>query len=287
MHQRILFSIVALSGLLCGAIWSAPARAVSGYRKATEDDEVVKNKLFPKKEKVELEGPSIGGILNQSYVNTFLVGAGVNYYFSEMWGFGVEGAIALNQDKDARDCIENFYNDFKFNIDDECGSSDNLSAPANFGPAYVPIRETKYILGANAIWSPIYGKQLLFLSATSYFDLFFIFGGGLVISDYYAQQTDLKNGKTSRNKYYDPDQPPAGNNSKPGAEVNEKYAYGIDGRPAPTTESSPMINFGIGQKYHFMKRFHIKAELRNYTLIATQTGFDNFFTLSGGLGVRF
>ena len=48
-----------------------------------------------------------------------------------------------------------------------------------------------------------------------------------------------------------------------------------------------MINLGLGQKFHFMKRFHIKAELRNYTLLATPTGFDNFFTLWGGIGVRF
>lgn len=261
--------------------------AVGGYKKATEDDEVVKNKLFPKKEKVEVNGPNFGAILNQSYVNTFLIHGGINYYSSELWGFGVEGAFALNQDKDARNCIENFYNDFAFSVDDECGPASGLNGKANYGPAYVPIRETKYIIAGNAVYTPVYGKQLLFLSATSYFDLFFIFGAGVVISDYYPQQTDLKNGKTSRNKFYDPDQPDSASNVKPGAGADETTSYGIDGRPAPETSTSPMINVGIGQKYHFMKRFHIKAELRNYTLLATPTGFDNFFTLWGGFGVRF
>lgn len=281
MKIRHLF---AASITLVLLISSSNLFAVGGYKKATEeDDDVVKNKLFPKREKVEINGPNFGGILNQSYVNTFLVDGGINYYFSELWGFGLEGAFAINQDKDARNCIENFYNDFDFKVDSECGSSNNLSSPANYGPAYVPIRETKYIIGGNAIYSPIYGKQLLFLSATSYFDLFFIFGAGVVISDYYPEQTTLKNGNVSRNKNYDP----TAGGTKPGAEAGDTTSYGIDGRPAPETSTSPMINVGIGQKYHFMKRFHIKAELRNYTLLATPTGFDNFFTLWGGIGVRF
>ena len=44
---------------------------------------------------------------------------------------------------------------------------------------------------------------------------------------------------------------------------------------------------GIGQKVHFGKKCHAKAELRNHLVLGTPGGFDMFFTLWGGVGMRF
>ena len=37
---------------------------------------------------------------------------------------------------------------------------------------------------------------------------------------------------------------------------------------------------------HFYERFYFKAELRNYTLLQTEAGYDTFFMLWAGLGAR-
>ena len=63
------------------------------YRKATEGSDVVKNKLYPKRKKVEIAVPNLGLVMNQSYVNTFLVGGGFTYYLSESWGASVEAIV--------------------------------------------------------------------------------------------------------------------------------------------------------------------------------------------------
>ena len=57
------------------------------YRKATESGDVVKNNLYPKRKKVDIAVPNLGLVMNQSYVDTFLVGGGFIYYISESWGY--------------------------------------------------------------------------------------------------------------------------------------------------------------------------------------------------------
>ena len=57
-------------------------------------------------------------------------------------------------------------------------------------------------LSGNYVWNPVYGKQLLFLSATSYFDLFFELGGGVMMSDFYPERNVLNNGNEPRAPYY-------------------------------------------------------------------------------------
>lgn len=251
--------------------------------RSDNNKDVVKRKLFTKRKKIELNGPNVGVILNQSYLDTFLIHGGVNYYFSEVWGVGVEGAFAMNSDKFARECVETFVNDPDSEVGDECGpNAVDGSGRANYGPAYVPVREIENIIAVNAVWNPVYGKQLLFRSATNYFDLFFTFGGGLAFSKFYPKKTTLNNGKSSRGAIAEDEDP-----LSVGAEPDETDSYGTAGRPEPESQSNVLINIGIGQKYHFWKRFNIKAELRNYTLVGTDAGFDNFFTVWGGFGVRF
>ncbi len=144
------------------------------YRRAVDDKDNVKDKLFTKKGRVELNLPDLGMVLNTAFVDTYLVHGGITYYRSEEWGFGLEGSMGLNRDRDERECLENFYNDPKNKITarNAVAVVNWITAPLNYGPAYMPIREMKYIIAGNAVWNPLYGKQLLMLSATSYFVFF-------------------------------------------------------------------------------------------------------------------
>jgi outer membrane beta-barrel protein len=259
------------------------------YRKASEGDDVVKDKLFPKKGKIEINGLNVGAILNESYITTVVFHGGITYFSSETWGFGIEGLFASNTDNSARFCIEHFYNDPLGNVSAQCDSAldepgANLQGAekANYGPAYVPIRAVKYAVAATAVWNPVYGKQLFMLSGTGYFDLFLTMGAGLLFSDYYPLKTVLNNGKITRGNY------PADGSTDPipGADAADTGSYGVLGRPDPVQESTFMITTGVGQKYHFAKRFNLKVELRNYLLVGTDSGFDLFFTLWGGVGIR-
>jgi len=273
---------------------NASFAADTNYKKSTEGDEVVRNKLFPKKSRIELAVPNFGMIMNQSYLNTFLVGTGLSYFWSETWGVNLEFMYALNQDRGERKCIESFYNNFSYQISEpECEAQQPLSDTelrsknGNFGPAYVPIREINYLLTLNAVWNPVYGKQIMFLSATNHFDLFVTFGGGLAFSTYYPLSTKLKDGSTDSRGCPTPQgsaQPTCGYLP---SDRGGQLMHGPDGRPTPENQTNFMVDVGAGQKFHFMNRMHIKAELKNYTLLGTPQGFDNFFTLVGGFGVRF
>ena len=271
------------------------------YNKATEGGDVVKRKIYPRASKFEIDGEA-GMILNQSYINTFLVGATGNYFFDETWGLSLGFTMGLNSDKEERTCIESFY----FDPNDElssgpCGGpaaldgadSDNDGFP-RYGPAYVPIRELNYALSANLLWTPVYGKQLVLLSATSYFDLFFEFGLGINSSTFYPKLDKLRNGNDARGVYQEvedgaseTDKQAAKNaNAKIGATADDIDSYGEAGRPDAVDETNIAVNFGVGQKFHFGKMFHLKVSLRMTTLVATSTGFENLVSLSGGFGLR-
>ncbi len=264
------------------------------FHNATDDKDVVKNKLFPKNKKFEIVGPDFGVILNESYISTYLLHLGGTYYTSEEWGFGLDLAFAMaNSDKFERTCIENFYNDPKYKVDEECAKGDpaankqlqDSGGSANMGPAYVPIREVKMILTANATWNPLYGKQLFAHTATSYFDMYLTFGGGIARSDVYPKSTKLRDGRPSRALVIN-ESNPAGT-AATGADPSETTLYGEAGRPDPETQTNLVLMTGIGQKYHFLEHFNVKMELRNYILLGTESGFDTFFTLWGGVGMRF
>jgi outer membrane beta-barrel protein len=287
LRQKARFVGAALALLA-----TSPAFAgVGGYRKATEGEDVIKNKMYPKSGRVELNGLNVGKILNQSYIDTYVLNGGVNYFWSETWGLGVEMTYAINQDRPERECIENFYNDPDYEIGPECGSSENISntngnnTTGNYGPAYVNIREYNYLFSGHGIWNPIYGKEIFFLSGVVNFDVFVTMGGGLAMSTFYPLDTKLKNGKESRGTF-----PPDGTaGERPGTEPDEEGGpyYGKEGRPDPQKQTNIFLEGGVGQKVHFGKKFHAKAELRNHLVLGTPGGFDMFFTLWGGVGMRF
>ncbi|MEZ4744190.1 MAG: outer membrane beta-barrel domain-containing protein [Bdellovibrionota bacterium] len=287
---KLSMAIVILSFSI--ALLPAQSAAQSNYNKAVEGGEVVRNKLFPKKNKVEINGPNLGMILNQSYIDSYVAHGGINYFVNEEWGFGIEGLVATNKDKSERTCIENFFNNPPPRESILPCSPDPSVIPDNskvtYGPAYVPIREIDYIVAATAVWNPIYGKQLFFLSATGYLDLYLTMGGGLVFSKFYKKQTQLGNGNPSRGETSaEGTGGPSIGTTADEIDTNGNHYYGIEGRPEAEENTNAMFTLGIGQKYHFAKRFNFKIELRNYTLIGTDAGFDLFFSLMSGVGMRF
>lgn len=275
----LFVTTLSLSIVLCLV---APSALAFKYRKATEGSAVVLRKMYPKKNKFELDADA-GVIMNSSYVDTFLLRGGGHFFFKEVWGVGAEFTMAMPSDKNERQCIEQFYNDPDDDIGGECGGVDpEFNERTNWGPAYAPIREINSMITGHLIWNPIYGKQLFMLSAVSYFDVFVIMGGGMAMSTYYPLQTELTNGNPARGTY--PKEESDGNPDNIGTQ--DESLIGIDGRPEAESNSNIVMEFGVGMKYHFLKRFNFKMELRNYTLLMTQAGFDNFFTLMGGFGVR-
>ncbi|NRA65194.1 MAG: outer membrane beta-barrel domain-containing protein [Pseudobacteriovorax sp.] len=295
----MFFRIICLSLLSLNLCFSDHGFAAGAYRKATEGGDVVKDKIYPKFETWEFSVPNFGLIMNQSYVNTYLVSGGINYFFSETWGFGLDFTIGSNSDKGERFCIENFFYDPEDEVGSACGDASLLDGAdengnnfPRFGPAYVPVREIDTMIIANMTWTPVYGKQLIFMSGTSYFDLFIEMGMGIANSTFYAKRDILANGNSPRD-VFTPEtgtaeqiQQAQERNSQIGAQISETSAYGEAGRPDPKSETNLMFNFGIGQKFHFSKRFHVKVYLRNMTLLGTAQGFDNLLAIMGGAGMR-
>lgn len=267
------------------------------YERVTDSSEVVLNKLFPKKEKVELDG-KLGLVLNSSYIQTFLATGGITYFLSEEWGVTGEASLALNSDKSERGAIESFYNDPNDVIGPEFGDLATLKesgdADANLGPAYVPIRELQYIFTLNANWNPIYGKQIILLSATNYFDFFINFGGGFAASKFYPKKPSYSSsggdipfrGKFCVKKDAEA-VPPKCTKDKPNPGTLDETLTGLEGRPESESKTNVLGHAAIGQRFHFFRRFVLTGSIEDYMLLGTESGFDNFLVINGGLGVRF
>lgn len=277
------------------SILSAPTLMGATYRKATEGREVIKRKLYPRTNKAEVNG-NFGAILNQSYVNTFLVGGSINYFFTESYGISVKFDLGLNTDKSERTCIESFFYDPDDEVSSACGEPSLLANTEDgfprYGPAYVPIREISTITALNFLWSPIYGKQLLLLSATSYFDLFIEAGVGFATSDFYEKRDVLRNGNEPRAPKVVGGDNAEEKNERIGARADDRsvdglLSYGIEGRPDPESQFHPIINLGVGQKFHFARLFFINVDFRYAGLVGTSQGFESLFILQSGIGARF
>lgn len=297
---RLLLAALLLH--LSAPVWGKKHK---GYHKATEGQAVVVRKLFPQKNRIEVNA-NFGAIMNQSFIDTMILHGGISYHFSEEWGLALEGVMAMNQDRAERTCIESFYNDFrdkniieKNQLRSKCYEGDlgdkgkNISTyegQINIGPAYMPITEVGNLFSLSAVWSPVYGKQIFsFLPRTSHMDIFLSIGGGIAMSTSYPLITKLKNGNKGRmregeNGGGDPAQKMAQHGATNTKE--DENSWGVKGRPEPEQQTNPFISLGVGQKYHFLKHLFIKVELRNFTLLATSQTYHNFFTMWAGLGLR-
>jgi len=281
--------------VLMGSLFTSAEVSARSYR-ASDGTDVVKDKLFPKRKSLEIS-PRFGLILNQSYVDSVLTSLGVNYYMSEEWGFGLDLTLAINSDKTERTCIESFYNDPGDDMSEVCNpdpteliqvrdqygqAGSGVKEKPNYGPAYVPVREIGQIISVNALWNPVYGKQLIFKSFISHFDLFLESGGAIVISKYYPKRNILANSLKARGeKLADSDL-----DGNIGATPEETYAWGLSGRPPAQDKANVALNLGIGQKFHF-GALHFNLLLRNMLILGTPSGFESLFAFSTGLGVRF
>lgn len=277
----------------------SPTLRAEPYQRAVELEENVQHKLFPKDGKIEFSAPTGGVILNQAYVNSYLLQGAVSYFFTEAWGLSLEGMGVLNTDKDERFCIEHFYNDFDNRVAAACPEPDqDIYAPlldqngqpvkgANFGPSYVAIRELDLMAFASVIWNPIYGKQLAFLSFTSYFDIFTTFGVGMAKSTFYPESLFLRNGNLSRGPAPSVVQSCLESPGICAQKADVLNQIGESGRPDAEDHLSPVLTLGIGQKFHFWRHFHLKGELRNFTLFDPSQGLELYFALWAGVGFRF
>lgn len=296
-----LTKIIIIALCCFASIASAKRRKSRGYSKAVEGQAVVLNKLFPKAGRAEIVS-NFGGIINQSYINSLLLHGGFNYYFSEVWGMAIEGVFAFNSDKNERTCLEGFYNwanenDIKGRVcyqEAEKYPKPSADDPiVRLGPAYVPITELQYLFSLSAIWTPVYGKQIFSaLPVTGHMDIFFTIGGGLAMTDHYAMRTETDADDTKKRKLRcakggENTKLTAADGSPCGVGFDQKEHWGVGGRPKPENKPAMAINLGIGQKYYFASRLYLDIELRTYNLIGGVETFHNFFTLWGGLGLRF
>jgi outer membrane beta-barrel protein len=274
--------MLRLLPLLLVTMFLTPPAQGAAYKRAVEDKDNVKLKLYPKRKKSELD-VKFGLVLNSSFVQTMLVNGGYSFFFSEEWGMLIEANMAMNSDKSERECLETFYNDPNSLVGSECGDGADWDEDANWGPAYMGIRELNMIFAGSAVWNPIYGKQIIFLSGVGHFDLFIAMGGGIATSTYYPKSPELLDGSTSRGEF----ERDADDNIINGPGTTDETLIGEGGRPVAESQSNLTAHFSVGQRFHFAKRFTFLAELKNYTLLGTPSGFENFFSLMGGLGIRF
>jgi outer membrane beta-barrel protein len=272
------------------------------YRKAVEGNEVVKGKIYPKSERIQV-GLGVGGILNQSFLSTTLFGGSGTYHFNEWHALNVDVYYGLSSDKPARDCVETFYFDTKrtakygetancnpdpSNLSEEANeTTDNQGNPSEeekedyktrkpFArkPAYMPIRQIDLLAGVNYQWTPVYGKALWFLSTVGYLDFMVNVGAGLAFSTVWPQKVTFPNGDSIKGKG-----------------TSEASYFGKDGRPTPVKQTSPTLNLGLGTRFFFAKHFLVNVDFRNVTLIGSNpnggSDLSNFFTIAAGGGAIF
>jgi outer membrane beta-barrel protein len=252
----------------------------------SDSEDVVLEKLFAKSGQLEANVDA-GMILNQSYVDTTLLRTGITYYLSEKWGVGLNLSMANNRDRQERKCIETFYNDPKLEMNSQCASQDESgeiysAEDANMGPAYVPVREIQQVLLAEAVYSPLYGKQIFFMGLVNHFDLQLKFGAGVARSRYYEQRTTVKDNpnQSARGSYQEGE-------TKPGVAPDRSDLYGEAGRPEPQQNTNIVLAPSICQKFYFAKHFSWNIELGSLFLLGTPSGFDFLLSISSGASIRF
>lgn len=278
--------VVVLTYIMSCSILLAYNRAVESVEKDN-----VKNKIFTKTRKIEISGPDFGGFLNQALINSYVIHGGLFFYKDEMWGFGIEGGYVMNFDKAERKCLEEFYNDPKDEIIAECAPEDNdpsqfINSPdTTYRPIYMPIREIQYFVAGNVSWNPVYGKQIVLLSYTSYFDFFINLGGGAIFSIFYPKSEVLRNGVIAQCSL---DLDTGTTQQNCGAKKNETDLIGAQGRPDPQSQIHPFFTAGIGNKFHLTKNISLKLELRDFLILGTSPSpFENLLAVWGGINLRF
>lgn len=307
--KRLSLVVLAFASLFGSGLFSNYAEA--NYRKAVEGNEVVKNKKYPKKGRMQINGGG-GFILNQSFINTALFGGSVTYHFNEWNAFNVEFYAGSSNDKPDRTCIENFYLDETYAVlnganpvpcpsgvdpanapkdadelpvgsgvkDTDRQAKDpeyyNNKAPFQKNAAYMPIRQLDLLAALNYQWTPVYGKSLFFLSKVVYLDFYLNAGVGLAGSTYYPLKDKVVDSSGAEKLMKD-------------VGTTDASGYGLEGRPAPLNQMGGMATFALGSRFYAASRFLLDVQLKNFTILGDDGagGFDFSapFALVGGLGV--
>lgn len=313
---KLLGALIAMASI-AGGFLSAEARA--DYRKSVEGNEVVKGKFYTKKGRVQLNGGG-GMILNQSFINTFLFGGSGTYHLDEWHAINFEFLVGKSFDKSDRVCVENFYLDTDYaarNADKNPGAAASCpqGLPATSAPkdaailepgygspddgtqdqkkidvnpkyyetrapfqknaAYMPVRELNFLGAINYQWTPVYGKSLFFLSQVVYLDFYLNAGAGLAFSNFYPlKETLVVDGKTVNMK---------------DVGTTDSNQYGVEGRPQPLAQTSPMASFAFGSRFYMARRYLIDIQLKNFTIVGSDgrggTDFSAPLSLTGGIGI--
>ena len=289
-------------------------------------DVEVKNRLYITEKTIEFS-LLYGQILNHSYIRiNFLTGSLV-YYFNSKFGLGISFSYAINdlvknvpflktqlkKDKTSRSCLESFYYTANHKIDinpscifnslnskekhsttveayqnhaqEDLAPYQNLDPAPRIGPAYPSVREIDMVILARASIIPSYGKLLLFMRKVVHFNNFINIDAGVTIADYFPNKTH-----TDSNHPYRGPAPIKGSGMPvPGVTPDQINDYGINGRPKPNREITPTASLAVGQKFHLTQNLSLHIEARNYTLInlKAKRGIELYFSVSGGLGIRF
>jgi hypothetical protein len=284
MNSSLFALLVAIGTILL----PNPLAIAEEYQKATEIDEIVLEKLYPKEGRLEVNA-DLGIILNQAFVDTTLFRASASYYLSESWGLSFSVIKARNRDKEERLCVESFYNDPEKELSNVCASQDSTdeietAEKANMGPAYMPIREIQDIFILESIFSPNYGKQIFFLGLVSHFDFQLKIGAGIARSIYYEQRTSVKDDPVRLARGGFSEEQGAIN---PGVSPEETDKYGTPGRPEPLYQTNAVIAPALVQKFYIADRLSWNAELGSLFILGTPGGFEYLLTISTGVGFRF
>jgi outer membrane beta-barrel protein len=154
LNMRISPLVCLVALCVMSSTISLNARAEEGQFK-DYDIRVIKNKYFTKRFRLELD-LNAGGVMNQSFHNSYVLGAGLGFHFTEQIGLHAEFGYVLNQNKNECEVL---------------GSSDFKISPK--------INEVQSLYGGYFSYTPIYGKYQLSSGDVLYFDWFFSLGGGL------------------------------------------------------------------------------------------------------------
>lgn len=316
--------LVFLGAMVMPGIGEQTAHAV--YRKAVEGNDVVKGKFYPRRGRFQFNLLQGGSMLNQAFIDTYLVTGSALYHVNEWHAVGVEAFLGFSNDRGERQCVESFMFDEQrataqgaplcsedvatydptatvpnepkpASMDDE---EWRLTQDAGIGPflrkpGYMPIRQIDRMFGAVYQWTPVYGKALWFLSYVGYLDIFGSVGVGVAQTTFWPKQNYVPGGTPS---------------SIRGDECVDQTLtrcigttradqIGVAGRPAAVSDMPFVLSGGLGSRFYVGRiangdappsmMFVGNLELRNFSLVSmkTEEKFMNVFGLWGGLGILF
>lgn len=136
---------------------------------------VIRPRFMSKRNRFEL-GAQSALIMNQSFIYTLMVSGMLDYHFSEMFAFEVNGQYGFKIDKEDKRLLES-----EFDISTQ-------------------ILQTQYVFSGGLLWTPIYGKTQLSSGQVVYFDDFIILQAGMTGIYYDYKQCEKSKNSSNQNQ---------------------------------------------------------------------------------------